>query len=155
MTQMYVIVASGGSYDDAWSKAEFVTSDEKLGQYYVDRMNAFRDEVEAARDTLNKWATQYRKDNPRPSTESGTLYAIPKWTGNQKITQEMRNERKRLEDLNREIRAKAMEPYNMWAAAWMSAQIEFKSTFSTEIQEGLEKNYDDTYWEIEPIGVLK
>jgi hypothetical protein len=66
MTQMYVIIASGGSYDDAWSSAEFVTSDEKLGQHYVDRKNSFRDTVKEARMALSAWGDQHRRDNPRP-----------------------------------------------------------------------------------------
>lgn len=118
MTQMYVIIASGGSYDDAWSKAEFVTSDEKLGQYYVDRMNAFRDTVKEAQSTLSAWGNQYRQDNPRPNVR----------------------EKIKIGD---------------WAATLYAAREAYKATFSKEIQEGLEKNYDDTYWEIEPIEVLQ
>ena len=151
---MYVINASGGSYDDAWVNAEYVTDDLAKGQAYVDRMNAFRSEVVAARDQLNKWADQWRRDNPKPILAEAQCQIAPRWTSGQKITQEMRDERASIEAANQVARVEAYEPMRVWFDDWRAAHDTFKATMSEEIQTGLAKSYYDTYWEIEPIDVL-
>jgi hypothetical protein len=157
LTQMYVVIASGGSYDDAWSHPEFVTPDQKLGQHYVDRMNAFSEEVAAAIDNMNQFDTAWRMANPRPAMsylDDGDVVVVPRWTSNQKITQEMRDERRRLEEINSEALKRRMAPINEWTQRWWAAHNEYKASLSKEIQHGIDKNYNDTRWEIEPIAWL-
>lgn len=155
MTQMYVITSSGGSYDDAWVHTEYVTDDLVKGQAYVDRMNAFRDEVIAARKLLDQWDDQWRKNNPKPLLVEPHHQLAPRWTGGQVITQEMRDERASIEAANQVARAEAYAPMREWTDDWWAAHNAFKATLSQEIQTGLEKGYCDSYWEIEPIEVLE
>ena len=63
---MYVIIASGGSYDDAWERAEFVTDDVDKGTAYVEKMNALCIKVADASQQLQQWHSHYFALHPMP-----------------------------------------------------------------------------------------
>ena len=153
---MFVIVASGGSYDDAWSRAEFVTDDEDKGKAYCEKMNALAASVTDAQMQVGKWQQHYLLDNPRPNIKSPTLLNIPKWKGSDKVTAEMRAERKRLTEENNARTAVSIKPSADHAQTMYQAMLAYKAaTFSPEVLEGMDKNYNDAHWEIEPIAWLE
>jgi hypothetical protein len=156
MTQMYAIIAGGGSYDDAWSDVRFVTDDQVKGQAFVDKMNALQTEIQSAEDLVQEFMNQYRIKNPQPTWPDvrDQLEVAPRWPSNIKITHEMRAERKRIEDRNQLILEESRKPYWDWHTACQQAVKDFKeATFSIEIQEGMEHD-SDTWWNIQPVETL-
>lgn len=152
---MFVISASGGSYDDAWERAEFVTDDFDKGTAYVEKMNALSDAVESANIQFSNWQQHYLIDNPRRGQLPYIKLPIPKWKSSDKVTKEMRDERKRIEDLNNAALQVANKPMNDHARAMHDAGLAYKATLPEEIQRGMENVYSDTRWDIEPINWLE
>ena len=125
MKQLYVITESGGAYDGAWERAEFVTDNEAKGNAYVDRMNSFTKEVAKSRSELVNGLNKWQKNNPRPDV------------GDDIFNQE------------------DARVYREWANRLKAAHLERTATYSEEIQDGLKNDADDMYWSIEPITWLK
>jgi hypothetical protein len=155
MKQLYAIRAFGGSYEDAWERTEYVTDDLVKGEAYCAEMNAFRDEVITAKKKCQEFSQQWIAQNPRLPHPEPKQIVVPRWDSKTKVTQEMRDERKRLEEINTNARMVAYEPMRQWGLDYNAAMKAFDATFSAEIQEGLQKNCDDTYWDIEPVEWLE
>jgi hypothetical protein len=155
MKQMYVITASGGSYDDQWENAEFVTDDFVKGQAYVDKMVAMIEVVAAARKQSNEFRAQWLKDNPRPICPSPFLFDVPRWDSKVKVTKEMREERKHLEAINNASRVEASQPIVKWTQDCYNANDAFEKTFPEDVHQGLDKRYDATFWSISEIAWLE
>ena len=155
MTQFYVITASGGSYDDSWSRSEFITDDLVKGEAYVAKQNALRDVVAAAKTKVSEWHNTYVRENPRPVIDSGIQLPVPKWPSGVKISKEMRADRERIQLQNAIESQRCYAPMSAWGTAVIAATEEFKkATFPEEVVIGMAAGYNDTYWEIEPIEVL-
>ena len=152
---MFAIVASGGSYDDAWSRAEFVTDDEDKGRAYCEKMNALAEAVKSANIQYGNWERHYIKQNPRVGPLPCVARPVPDWKGFAKITKEMRDERSRIQELNYAALAAANKPMMDHSKAMYAAQQAYKATLPEDIQLGMENNYNDTFWEIEPINWLE
>ena len=155
MKPMFAIIASSGSYDDAWSRAEFVTDDEDKGRAYCEKMNAVTEAVKSANIQFSKWQQQYLIDHPRPAPLAFSLLEVPKWKGSDKITPEMRAERKRLNGINDANRIAAYKPLMEHNQIMYDACEAYKATFPAEVQDGLNDYSYDTFWEIEPINWLE
>ncbi len=157
LKQMYVIIASGGSHDDAWSRAEFITDDPNKGEEYVNKMGEVRDAVIAARVQIDQWNDHYcfvtnKKPTYNPNYER---LESPRWDGDTVVTNEMRDARRVIEDENNRRQTEALKPYSDWAVQYRIDQESYvKSTFSQEIIDGINNMSYDTYWEIEPINRL-
>ena len=152
---MFAIVASGGSYDDAWSRAEFVTDDEDKGQAYCEKMNALAEAVKSANIQYAKWQQHYMVDHPRVGPLPFTSLEVPAWKSNSKVTPEMRAERKRIQDANNDRRMVAHKPVYDYTQAFYEAGIAYKATLPEDIQLGMQGCYHDASWEIEPINWLE
>ena len=152
---MFAIVASGGSYDDAWSRAEFVTDDEDKGRAYCEKMNALAEAVRSANIQFAKWQQHYLIDHPRVPQLSWTELKVPKWKGSDKVTPEMRAERKRIQDLNNAAMQAANKPMIDHTQAMYEAGLAYKATLPEDIQLGMQNVYGDTSWYIEPINWLE
>ena len=155
MKQMFVITASGGQYDDAWERAEFVTDDEDKGKEYCEKMNALAESVRSADVQLANWQEHYMKQNPRVGPTPYTVMDVPKWKGGEKITQEMRDERKRIERINETNHQASTKPMFEYTQTLYAAREAYKSTLPGDIQRGMENRYHDTFWEINPINWLE
>lgn len=155
MKPMFVIVVSGGSYDDAWSRAEFVTDDEDKGRAYCEKMNALSEAVKEATVQYGNWQQQYIQENPRVGPLPCVLLPVPQWSGYIGITEEMRNERKRIQDLNQAALTASNQPIYDHSRAMYEAQVAYKATLPEDIQIGMQNSYYDTFWEIEAINWLE
>ena len=154
MKQLYTIRESGGSYDDAWETVKFVTDDHEKAQVYCAKMNAFRDVIAAAKKQSNEYQRNWQVVNPRPVCQDPVLVKIPKWDNYTPPTKEMREERKRLEEINQLAKVEAYQPMNEWFQASYEAVVDFNATFSEEIQKGIKENLDDCYWDVESVDWL-
>jgi hypothetical protein len=155
MKQMFAIIASGGSYEDAWDRAEFVTDDEDKGRAYCEKMNALSDAVKSANLQVAKWTQHYLIDHPRPAALPFTEVTVPKWKGSDKITPEMRAERKRIQDTNDSMRKAAYKPIMDHNQTMYEAGLAYKATFPEDVRLGMDNGFYDTSWEIEPINWLE
>lgn len=157
MKQLYAIRAFGGSYDDAWENVLFVTDDEDKGLAYCAKMNAMREVVAAAITQCNEYQRKWQVENPGPVLQRVLMTVeVPKLPNDaKKITKEMRDERKRLQELNSKYAADANKPIVDWYHAQYQAVAAFKSTFPEEIQKGIAQTWNDTYWEVEPVEWLE
>ena len=152
---MFAIVASGGSYDDAWIRAEFVTDNEDKGRAYCEKMNALTEAVKAANIQIDKWQQHYLIDHPRPQPLSWTELAVPRWKGSDKVTHEMRVERMRIQEINQVASQASMKPVMDHHQAMYEARLAYQATFPTDVRDGLNSYTYDTFWEIEPINWLE
>ena len=156
MKQLYVIIASGGSYEDSWSQANLVTDDEVKGQAYVDEMNAYTPILTQKKADINKWRTDWQHNNPPPQCRSPVVIQEPKWGSNVTVTKEMRDERKRIQDANYKEVSDAGQPYTDWMRSSHNAWVEWqKATYSAKELEDLQFFDESIYWELEPIGWLE
>lgn len=152
---MFAIIASGGHYDDAWNRAEFVTDDEDKGRAYCEKMNALSEAVQSANVQFAKWNQHYLIDHPRVDQLPWKEVPVPKWKGSDKVTPEMRAERKRIQDLNNAALQAANKPMLDHTQTMVDAQIAYKAALPEDIRLGMENSYHDTFWEIEPIAWLE
>ena len=155
MKPMFAIIASGGSYDDAWSRAEFVTDDEDKGRAYCEKMNALTEAIKAANIQISKWQQHYLIDHPRVAPLPYTEVPVPKWKGGDKVTPEMRAERKRIQEINQAASQASMKPVMDHSHAMYEAQLVYVATFPEDVQVGMQNVYGDVSWEIEPINWLE
>ncbi len=156
MKQLFVIRASGGSYDDAWESARFVTDDEEKGNKYVEEMNMRRQKAEVYEREINEWLNNWRKNNPAPMTVQPVEKQYERWAPNAKITQQMRDARKRVQDDNARARVEAMKPYLEWNQRAIAAWEDWKTqNYPQDVLEDIKNNLQETFWEIEPIEWLK
>lgn len=155
---MYVITAAGGSYDDAWERAEFVTDDKNKGDEYVATMNKLATEVIEAHGHIERHMQHWRTTNPQPKPLPFTELAVPSFSGikNKDITKEMRNNRDNIRNQNMHMASAAQEPVTKWYRDQADAQQRFIDvTFSVPVKEGISRGYFDTTWTIEPIAWLE
>jgi hypothetical protein len=158
MKQLYAIIAFGGSYEDAWSKAEFITDDEEKGKAYVEKMNAKVVVRAQIKSDIYTWWAEWQRNNPQPprlSREPVEL-AVPRWDGKAKVTKEMREERKRIQDANEKERQDAFQPYVDWHRTGHNKWTEWQqATYSAEDLSGILTYDEDITWDLEPIAWLE
>lgn len=148
--QMYVITMSAGSYDSYYENVVAITDDFVKGQSYVNKMNEVFQSMEAkVKDVFALAERDWQNLNPRPGFISKGLVDIPKWKGNEKITQEMRNERKKLELQNQAMARQAQEPLQEWFKQLTAFREDWTKEHLTEEEQEVFKNRDDNHWSIE------
>lgn len=157
MKQLYVIIVSGGSYDSSWERTEFVTDDESKGNTFVDEMNARAQVLQQYKEEISEWRTNWLKQNPLPiPLECPVVLPIPKWDSKVKVTEEMREERRRIEDANRSAYIDAQQPYMDWMLLTQEEWVKWQqATYPKDVLDDLEKEYDDAYWSIDPVAWLE
>lgn len=64
--QLYIITASGGSYDDQFERAQFVTADLDKGTTFCNEKNALSIAIRDANHKIAKHAHEWIEANPRP-----------------------------------------------------------------------------------------
>ena len=109
---------------------------------------------EKVKSFYQKEYVTWQSNNPRPNTIAKGLITIPKWKGNEKITPEMRLERKNLELKNHEISKKAHEPFLKWSKDLNNFTEQWLKNHLTEDEYEIYKIYDENHWSIEEVDWL-
>ena len=104
---IFILVVSGGMYDDRWENTVASSFDE---QKLIDLQNANQKE-DGEREKLHKVIRKWESDFHAAGNSVGfePLLKRPSWPpglGKERITQEMRDERKKIEDQNKMINAR-------------------------------------------------
>ena len=154
MDNIFIAVASGGSYDDSWQRNEYFSFSVQKAQAYCDKMNALREVVIKARRDINAAIVKWNESHPRPDIKEPDLPEVPKWPSNVKPTKEMRAERERLQKINLELRNEAFKPYRDWADVFNDFLERLKAEYPLDVQEGIKHFYDVAYWEVEELKEL-
>ena len=153
--QMYVITMATGSYDSYSVSVVSVTDDLAKGEAYVNKMNqSFQSLDKKVKTYFSVQEREWQNSHPRPNPVPIGLIAIPKWKGDQKITQEMRNQRKELELKNQEISRKSQEPLKKWYQELMKFREDWANTQLDETEKEIYKHYDENHWYIEEVNWL-
>lgn len=148
--QMYVITMETGSYDSYSVSVMAVTDDFAKGEAYVNKMNQnFSSMDQKVKAFYQNEYVQWQRTNPRPDTMVKGLIEIPKWKGNQKITKEMREQRKALELKNSEIVRKAHEPLLQWSKDFNQYCENWAKTHLTQKEFEVYLIRDENHWSIE------
>jgi hypothetical protein len=156
MKQLYAIRAAGGSYDDAWESVRYVTDDQLKAEAYCAGMNELAILLREKRKKINEWNAQWRKDNLAPVCTAPQKKEIPQWPNHKKVTPEMREERKSIQEENSKSYQAAMKPYLDWNQRCYDEWIAWQqATYPAEILQGLKDTLDDCYWDVEPVAWLE
>ncbi len=149
MSKIFVVVASGGKYEDAWRRPVLASHDKDKVQFYVDakvRERAVITDIKTRhRDAIRAWVNA----NPEPAILDYTLpdKPWPLWTGlkEKEITQEMRNTREVLRKKHHEDCKKIVDEAHAENAAWWAKQKVFSTQWLTEhnySEKDIEFSYD-------------
>lgn len=152
--QMYVITMATGSYDSYSVGVVAITDDFNKGEAYVNKMNQTFQSMEKKLPEMYKLERDWQVSNPRPNIIAKGLIEIPKWKGDQKITQEMRNQRNELVLKNQEIARKAQEPMQEWYKKFTQFREDWIKANLTEDEQEIFKNNDENHWYIEEVNWL-
>jgi hypothetical protein len=154
--KMYVITMSTGSYDSYSQSLVAVTDDFEKGSAYVNKMNTTYESVKNKMDVFYKDVYPvWNVENPRPQRMDFTPVPVPKWKGNEKITQAMRDERKAIEEANRLLAQKANEPWLLWGKMHKEFIEQWVKDNMTDEEQEIQQHMDDNCWEIEETPWLK
>lgn len=153
--KMYVITMSRGSYDSYYVSIVAITDDLVKGKAYVNKMNQTFESMETKVKNVFELAERdWLTSNPRPDYAAKGLMDIPKWKSGQTITQEMRNERKKIELKNQAIVRKFQEPLQEWFKQLTQFREDWTKEHLTEIEQEVFKIRDENTWEIEEANWL-
>lgn len=107
MAKIYLLVASGGAYEDAWEKVELASKDKsKLESEQVKR-EGLRDFCKEAIKKIESFVDDWNSVNNMTSLEE--LADVPKWPSGldqRFITKEMKAERQTLVQFNKDVLAR-------------------------------------------------
>lgn len=156
MKQLYVITESGGQYDDAWEHARFVTDDREKAELYCNNQTQRILDLKEKKDIVDKWVEVWTRTHPRPGMLSYVEKPIPRLPSYGKVTDEMRAERKRIQDENSNAITIACAPVAAWQKARTAAVKEYKeANFSQDVITQLDDiDSTDSYWSFEEVEWL-
>jgi len=153
--QMYVITMDQGQYEDAFTTVLFVTDDFEKGEAYVNKKNSVYQSCNAKAESFHKNdLREWFLANPRPDIQQPELLPVPKWKGNEKITPEMRAERKRIQNENDAIIVQAREPMEQWSNEQQKFTSEWLKNHLTEEEYEIYFKMNDNCWSIESVAWL-
>ncbi len=106
MNKIYVAIAFGGSYEDAWENNVAASKDRLKIERYVEDQNARIARLTEIELAVRQFAEEYDKKNPFDRSTYEAAFDVPKWPAGMDqrlITSEMRAERESIKKLNAEI----------------------------------------------------
>ncbi len=152
---MYVITMDAGQYEDSYTNVLFVTDDFEKGSAYVNKKNSIYQSCQEKSDLFQKdIIKQWFVENPRPEVVTPDLLPVPKWKSNEKITSEMRAERRNIQKENDAMISKAREPLVQWAKDQQKFTSEWLKNNLTDEESEVYFNMDYNCWNIEPVAWL-
>jgi Neuraminidase (sialidase) len=153
--QMYVITMDQGQYEDAFTTVLFVTDDFQKGEAYVNKQNSVYQSCKEKAESFHKNdLKEWFLANPRPNIQPPNLLPVPKWKGNEKITSEMRANRKHIQTKNEEIIAQANASMVQWVKEQQKFTSEWLKNHLTEEEYEMYSKLNDNCWNIEPVAWL-
>lgn len=146
MTTIFVLVESGGEYEDAWSHNCSAWITREAAEEESKRLAAANAARVKALGEMAEWFRNYHKENS-VSPDTFAFKDYPRWPsglGANQITPEMRAVRDAIEQENAEIRRRSLE----YAAKWN--EVHLAAVNAKRVELGLKPKdtmYDATnYW---------
>jgi hypothetical protein len=107
MAKIYLLVASGGSYEDAWEKVELASKDKSKLEAEQVKREGLRDFCKEVIKQLESFVDDWNSVNVMEALEEPAN--VPKWPSGldqRLITKEMKAERQSLTQFNKEVLAR-------------------------------------------------
>lgn len=154
---IHVVVEDGGGYDDRWTCNRFAYLKLEDAEKCLAEQVAYIAKHKLDLVKLHEFFVQYVAEYKQPIPNSRA--EIPRWPsgmGKKDITQEMRDERKRLEEINRDANAEFAERNQRYWKAMYDAQCKFAMDNGIDIQQSIIMSpyFEETSWSIEQLQVL-
>jgi hypothetical protein len=151
--KMFVLIASGGQYDEKWSYPILASSD-------FDKLNAVKTTLESQqaekiqqRSEYYQFMDTWRKTNPDPKPGTRPALHRPSFSGldHRLITAEMREERKRIDDENDNIRIENHKPIADHFAQFHLECEQFIKERGFDVKACKNHDLDSEDWHIEAV----
>ena len=126
MAKIYLLVASGGSYEDAWEKVELASKDKSKLEAEKFKREELRDFCKEAIKKIESFVEDWNSINPMVILEE--LAAVPKWPSGldqRLITKEMKAERQTLVQFNKEVLARNHQKISEHNTKRFTAEVEY------------------------------
>lgn len=155
--KVYVVIASGGEYDEKWSRVRGASLiEDKANAYARTLIDAFNAR-EKRRAEHREWRKEYEAAHPRPTPIYPDMEVWPRWNNlrNDQITPEMRAERAAIKERNAALERKAHEPIEAWFNAFSAAEIAWTEARGYDREE-IAFNYEskNTRYEVLAIDII-
>lgn len=108
----FILVASGGSYDDAWHRNVVMSKNLAAIEEVKTKKENERDFIAACNEQLSEFIKEWEKENPFDNSVLEKVVDIPKWPAGidqRLITKEMRIERDTIRSFNLQVTARNRE----------------------------------------------
>lgn len=108
----FILVASGGSYEDAWRRNVVMSKNLAAIEEVKNKKENDRDFIAACQGQLNEFIKEWEKKNPFDSNALEKVVDVPKWPAGidqRLITKEMRVERETIRSFNLQVTARNRE----------------------------------------------
>ena len=126
MAKIYLLVASGGSYEDAWEKVELASKDKSKLEAEQVKLEGLRDFCKELMAKLSSFVEDWNAVNAGPPLEE--LAEVPKWPSGldqRLITREMKAERQTLVQFNKEVLARNHQKISDHNGKRFAAELEY------------------------------
>jgi hypothetical protein len=158
---IYVAVERGGDYEGAWTRNRVASFNRTDVEKYIEQRISERRVLILQSKNLNQHYKNWLQNNPWPNPTP--VLQFPRWGGglNQnQITQEMRDERARIKELNREISKQNLAKYNDSINLWLSEYRSYMADLGLPAKEDVTYSetiglpVEETTFSIEEIDVI-
>ena len=126
MAKIYLLVASGGSYEDAWEKVELASKDKSKLEAEQVKREGLRDFCKEVIKQLESFVDDWNSVNVMEALEEPAN--VPKWPSGldqRLITKEMKAERQSLTQFNKEVLARNHQKISEHNNKRFAAEVEY------------------------------
>lgn len=124
MNTIYIVVASGGAYEDKWERNEAAFVNEADAELDIEKRKQADADLRSKMETLHAWSKVYEAENPMPVRQARSRMERKKWPaglGKHEITPEMRAERAQADQLEHEAMRLALDDHKTWTEKAVAA----------------------------------
>ena len=157
--KLFVVIESGGKYDDAWETTLAGSFDQTKAEKYIVDKELDNKLKESRYEEMNAFSEAWITQNPRPEITIRAKIAIPKWINikHQDITDDMREERKNIQAQNEQNLYEDTAPMREWNSKRQLATKEWAASknYNLEEIESYDSRFDDCWYRIQEIDFLE
>ena len=133
MNKLYLVIASGGRYDESWEKPMMASHDLVKLEEYIVQSKIERRLIREIKNGVNKEKERYTLENPFPKQSLSGGKSMPKWKGFGKMPESMRLERQKIQ-----------EEINLAGEEWSKKYCEWENKRKAFLCDWLKTNYPDS-----------
>jgi hypothetical protein len=152
MQNIFIVVAYGGQYENAWGSISAAFTDRSSAEAYILYKEDLAQRIYQKEVLLAAFYEKYEAENPRPPR--AVQHVLPRWRSGMSekdITPEMRTERTRLFDLNSKLAEEASIAYEIYEETLLAAQQQYAEAGGIDSPDRIVRyaNMPDVRWRID------